>query len=86
MNINGDVWYTLGFDEVAWSPAQYTPREGSYAYEIIESGPYLILSNSHGIHRSVDLGQHWNRIYQPDEGVVFDMLSTPTALYAALRK
>ncbi|HAA22083.1 MAG TPA: hypothetical protein DCP28_26205 [Cytophagales bacterium] len=86
MNINADVHYTFLSDSIRWQPAQYSPRDSTYVYEMVESGPYLVMSNYHGLHRSVDLGKTWNRVYTPKDGVIFDLIDTPHGLYAALRR
>ncbi|MEL6534057.1 MAG: hypothetical protein AAFQ98_01530 [Bacteroidota bacterium] len=86
MSINGEVHYNLFADSLPWQQAEYDPKDSSYVYEIVTTGPYLVMSNNHGLHRSVDLGKTWNRVYQPYKGVFFDLLDTPSGLYATLRR
>lgn len=86
MNINGEVMVTHTPTWNTWRPAQYGPKDSSYAYEMVDSGPYLILSNNHGLHRSVDLGLTWHHLQGKPNGIIFDLLSTQKGLFATIRR
>lgn len=82
--ISGDVVYSDNWGE-EWHHTLYGPRQGSYVYEIIDLGPYQLLSNNYGIHRSADQGRSWQLIYPIETMAFFDFLLIDDTLYGGTR-
>ena len=84
MYISGDVFLSDNFGKT-WKEANYFPKAGSYVYESIQTGAYLILSNNYGIHRSADGGKTWEHIYHTEEKAFFDLLEIDGVIYGGTR-
>lgn len=84
LQLNGDLQFSddLG---LSWHNAQYSPRDGSYVYEIVQTGKYLVMSNNYGIHRSTDNGVTWQLDLSTEDIGFFDFLEDGETLYAATR-
>ena len=84
MCISGELYFSTDFG-TNWSKASYGPRSGSYVYEVVAIGDYLLLSNNYGIHRSVDNGLHWQHIYPTEAMGFFDFIVVNGLLYGGTR-
>lgn len=82
--ISGDLVYSDDEGQ-SWQKATYGPTGGSYVYEIIENGPYQLLSNNYGVHRSSDQGQSWQLIFPIETMAFFDFLLIDDTLYGGTR-
>ncbi len=82
--LSGDVVYSDNWGE-QWHQTLYGPRQGSYVYEIIDLGPYQLLSNNYGLHRSADQGQSWQLIYPIENMAFFDLVLIDGTLYGGTR-
>ncbi len=82
--LNGDLIYSNDWGET-WNETIYAPRAGSYIYEIVKLGEYLILSNNYGIHRSSDDGQTWEHVFKTEEMGFFDFLVIGDQIYGGTR-
>lgn len=80
MNISGDLLVSenAGKD---WLLAEYGPKSGSYVYETVKAGDYLVLSNNYGIHRSKDGGRTWQCVYRTEEMAFLDLATIGTTIY-----
>ena len=68
-----------------WEEANYSPMEGSYVYEIVADGDFLVLSNNYGIHRSSDGGKNWQLVYPNEAWGFFDLLTVDGLVYGVTR-
>lgn len=84
MYISGDVFVSENWGE-SWTACQYAPRDGSYAYEIINIGDTLVMSNNYGIFKSDDWGQHWEHVYKEHHMVIIDLIAVGNTLYSGTR-
>ncbi len=82
--LNGDLYYSDDWG-ANWKEIAYEPREGSYVYEIVKAGTYLLMSNNYGIHRSADDGEHWELIYKTESMAFFDFLVIDNEVYGGTR-
>jgi len=82
--LNGDLVYSDDWGKT-WIKMDYEPRYRSYVYEIIQHGPYLLMSNNYGIHRSIDNGQTWKLIYKTEVMGFFDFLIVEDVIYGGTR-
>lgn len=82
--LSGDLIYTDDWG-MSWSEMEYQPRAGSYVYEIVKVGEYLVLSNNYGIHRSEDNGRTWKHIFKTESMGFFDFLVDGDKLYGGTR-
>lgn len=84
LTLHGDLVYSNDWGK-SWEQAEYEPREGSYVYEIVEVGPYQLISNNYGIHRSVDGGKTWEHIFHTEAFGFFDLLVVDNLVYGGTR-
>lgn len=82
--LNGDLVYTDDWG-LNWIEMEYEPRTGSYVYEIVKVGEYLLLSNNYGIHRSIDNGQSWEHIFKTESFGFFDLIAIGNDIYGGTR-
>lgn len=82
--LTGDVVYSddLGKN---WAQTTYGPRQGSYVYEIIAAGEYLLMSNNYGVHRSADNGKSWQLIHPVETMAFFDFQLIDNTIYGGTR-
>lgn len=84
MYIYGDVFLSSDWG-THWTKAAYGPRAGSYVYEVVEAGDYLLMSNNYGIHRSADGGQNWQLVFATEKMGFFDFMVEGDIVYSGTR-
>lgn len=84
LTLSGDIVYTDDWGQ-SWSEMEYEPRTGSYVYEIVKVGEYLIFSNNYGIHRSIDNGKNWELVFKTESMGFFDLMVMGNDVYGGTR-
>lgn len=81
----GGALYISRDDGDHWINAEYHPSAGSYIYDVIEAGPYMLMSNNYGVHRSSDMGDFWYPVYFTEKRVFFDFVLVEGIIYGGMR-
>ena len=83
MYISGDLFITN--DRFSWIEVDYSPRIGSYIYDVVQLDSYLIMSNNYGLHHSIDEGKTWMLVYKTEEIAFYNFLVLDDIIYGGTR-